>query len=74
MKKLLIKLGLWEEPRNLTIAVISGQTLVDDGWYQTALKHYCGACERWFKDTRGTGAHQRLVHEGIFRKDRSKNA
>lgn len=40
-----------------------GRVSVDAGWYQIALKHYCGICERWFGDTRGKLMHDRHRHK-----------
>ena len=68
MKNLLIKLGLWKEigynELKFTGEPIDGtnQVLVDEGWYQTALKHYCGTCEQWFK-TASIANHNRFKHK-----------
>ena len=80
MKNLLIKLGLWEEKISPTID--TSKTIPFDISYQNlptkfineALRHHCYPCKRWFSDVRGAGAHKRIVHEGIFKKDRSKDA
>lgn len=68
MKNLLIKLGLWEEPKDygsVTESLLENSTtnkvLVDAGWYQTAMKHYCGICEQWFK-TASVATHNRFKH------------
>ena len=67
MKNLLIKLGLWEEKKGMTLAVtdgemLNGKVIVDEGWYTTAMKHYCGTCEQWFK-TASVASHNRFKHK-----------
>lgn len=67
MKNLLIKLGLWEEPKDygsVTESFLENSTnkvLVDRGWYEVAMKHYCGTCEQWFK-TASVATHNRFKH------------
>lgn len=41
---------------------LSNREIVDTDWYQQACKHYCGLCERWFSDVRGTLMHNRHKH------------
>ena len=71
MKNLLIKLGLWEEKkeedhgsvtRSFLEASTGGNVLVDKGWYEIAMKHYCGTCKQWFK-TASIATHNRFKHK-----------
>lgn len=70
MKNLLIKLGLWEEKKeedhgSVTTSFLeasTGKVLVDEGWYQVAMKHYCCVCEQWFK-TASVATHNRFKHK-----------
>ena len=80
MKNLLIKLGLWEEKEKLTLANMEKlyqaavQAGDQDNFVIEALRHYCGKCDRWFEKYVGKLSHQRAAHEGVFKKDRSKDA
>ena len=68
MKDLLIKLGLLEDdemasrPVTASDAIDGTQVSVDAGWYQQAMKHYCGTCEQWFK-TASIANHNRFKHK-----------
>ena len=73
MKDLLIKLRLIEEKIESTFedkkyqhqVDFTTSEVVDKGWYQVALKHYCGTCERWFSDVRGLLMHNRHNHKPV---------
>mgnify|MGYP001569006976 CR=1 FL=1 len=64
MKDLLIKLGIWEEVEYFTEITESEKALLLE-----AQRHYCQKCNKWFKEFRGTALHQRVVHEGVLRKN-----
>lgn len=64
MKNLLIKLGLWEEAEWVTEI-----TRAEADFFMQARQHYCEACEKWFKEARARKAHDRIVHEGVLRKN-----
>ncbi len=75
MKNLLIKFGLWEdveEEINKIVHEVRQEHLEE--FYREALKHYCQNCKRWFGTYVGKLSHQRAAHEGVFKKDRSKDA
>ena len=63
MKNLFIKLGLWEEKIEKFYGDLNNHILVDQGWAEIAMKHYCGVCERWFADVRGKINHNRYRHK-----------
>ncbi len=67
MKDLLIRLKLIEGKVEQTFedTKYQHQVVVDKGWYQVALKHYCGTCERWFSDVRGLLMHNRHNHKEL---------
>lgn len=45
-----------------SIITLDDKVMVDAGWYATAMKHYCGTCEQWFK-TASANAHARFKHK-----------
>ncbi len=69
MKNLLIKLGLWEEKE--TVERVYQETV---DFFKEAKRHYCDKCDRWFEKYVGKLSHERAAHEGVFKKDRSKDA
>ena len=73
LRRLAIKWGLYQDsaymPRdqfNAEVAemkkIQADQVSVDAGWYQQAMKHYCGICEQWFK-TASIANHNRFKHK-----------
>ncbi len=68
IKQLAIKLHLWEEKIITELEPVKKATIdfgktvqVDAGWFKTAMKHYCGTCEQWFK-TASIATHNRFKH------------
>ena len=70
IKQLAIKLHLWKE-KGVTVTFVGGtaristhpdDVLVNKGWYEIAMKHYCGICEQWFK-TASVASHNRFKHK-----------
>ncbi len=75
MKNLLIKLGLLEDAEeeiNKVVHEVRQEHF--DKFIQEAYRHYCGTCNRWFEKYVGKLSHHRAAHEGVFKKDRSKDA
>lgn len=69
IKQVAIKWGLWKEKIEPWYPVGSLEKM--QAFISDAGKHYCNPCNRWFADVRGAGAHRRIVHEGVFKKDRA---
>ena len=75
MKNLLIKLGLWEKATDYgSVTKSFYEASIGNDFHREALKHYCDKCDRWFERYVGKLSHERAAHEGVFKKDRSKDA